>query len=110
MTNLKFVVYYLNFEMIRNRQIRIIRFNQIIYLRKIMIDFNMFNFKKTKISMNSNLVLELVSKKFQIIDQHKICYQSIVDFFIYLMFETRSDIAFVVFQIFRFSFNSIENH
>ena len=110
MSNLKSIVYYLNLKMTRNRQRKIIRINQKIYFRKIMTNLNMSSLKKIENFMNSNLILETISKNFQIIDQHKIRYQSIVDFLIYLMFETRSNIVFAIFQISRFVFNSIEKH
>ena len=109
-TDLKFVVYYLDLKVHRDRRNKIIRISQIIYLRKIMTDLNMHNFKRIEKSMNSNLHLESIFKDFQSSEQHKIRYQSVVDSLMYLMFETRSDIVFAMSQVSRFSSCSTDEH
>ncbi len=60
--------------------------------------------------MNKNVVLEPASANHTAIDNDKLKYQCAVGSLMYLMLETRSDIAFAVSQVSRFSSDPITEH
>ena len=110
MSNLDLVSHYLKLKIQRDRVIKIIRLNQKIYLRKILENFNMIELKKANNFMNLDFVLEFASSDFKVEDFDKIRYQSMMNFLMYFMLKTRSNIAFSISQISRFSFNSTFAH
>ena len=68
------------------------------------------NNKSIQTSMKIVIKLEIVFENYVVKFDFKHIYQSIVDFFMYAMFDTRFDIIFVVFVVSRYVFNSIEKH
>ena len=68
------------------------------------------NNKSIQTSMKIVIKLEIVFENYVVKFDFKHIYQSIVDFFMYAMFDTRFDIIFVVFVVNRYVFNSIEKH
>ncbi len=70
----------------------------------------MMNLRDSQTSVNKNVVLKSVSMNHTVIDNDKLKYQCAVEFLMYLMLETRSEIAFAVSQVSRFSSNSITEH
>jgi hypothetical protein len=68
------------------------------------------NLRDSQTSMNKDVVLEPASADHTAIDNDKLKYQCAVESLMYLMLETRPDIAFAVSQVSRFSSNSTTEH
>ena len=68
------------------------------------------NNKSIQTSKKTITKLEIVFNDYVVKFDFKHIYQSIVDFFMYAMFDTRFDIIFVMFVVNRYIFNSIEKH
>ena len=65
MIDMSFCQYYLNLKVIRNRVNRIIRFDQHDYIRFVFDRFQMSEFKKNDIFMDSNLHLEAMFENYE---------------------------------------------
>ena len=110
MTNMKSLVYYLDMNVTKNKQQRILCLNQKVYLKKIFRNHEMWN-------ANYKITFMNVSIKFEFADFNYICfvldkfrYQSVVNFFMYAMFETRLDIVYAISVMNRYAFNFTKNH
>ena len=110
MIDLDFMTHYLDMRLDRDKQQRILWFSQQTYLKKIFKNHEFMNSKSVQTSMKIVTKLEIVFEKYVVKFDFKHIYQSIVDFFMYAMLDTRFDIIFVVFVVNRYVFNSIEKH
>ena len=110
MKNMNFCNFWLKFKIIRNRARKILQLNQTNYLQQILKKFDMWKSKQQIIFMNIFIKLKKIFDNYQIFKEFKHRYQFVVDFFIYIMLNTRSDIVFAIFVIFRFNFNFINAH
>ena len=109
MIDLNSFQFYLNMSIERDRLNRILFFNQKIYLKKILKDHDMWECKSIAIFMNNN-VLKIVDFDHVIIVEQRHVYQFVVDFLMYVMLKTRSDLAYVIFVINKYVFNFINPH
>ena len=110
MININFFVYYLNMKVQRNKHQRTFYFNQKAYLKKIIRNHDMWKCNFMIIFMKINIKFIVVEVDYICFVNDKHCYQSIVDFFMYVMLEIRSNITYVVSIINRYVFNFNESH
>ena len=110
MINTNFFAYYFDMNVQRDKQQRTFYFNQKIYLKKIIRNHDMWkcNFMIIFMKINIKFIVVEVDYICFINDKHR--YQSIVDFFMYVMFEIRSNIIYVVSIINWYVFNSNKSH
>ena len=110
MININFLTYYFDMNVQRNRQQRTFYFNQKAYLKKIIRNHDMWkcNFMIIFMKFNIKLIVVKIDYICSINDKHR--YQSIVDFLMYVMFDIRSNIIYVVLIINRYVFNFNESH
>ena len=108
--NINFFVYYLNIKIQRDKHQRTLYFNQKIYLKKIIRNHDMWkcNFMIIFMKINIKFIVVEIDYICFVNDKHR--YQSIVDFFMYVMFEIRSNIIYVVSIINRYVFNFNKSH
>ena len=109
MTNMRFLCYYLNMSIERDRFNRILYFNQKTYLKKILRDHDMWDSKFVVIFINVNR-LKIVDLDHVVFVDQRFTYQFVVDFLIYVMLDTRLDLAFAIFVVSRYAFNLIDTH
>ena len=110
MTNMNFLVYYLNMSVTRNRQQRILCFNQKIYLKKILKNHEMWDFNYKITFMNVDIKFESVDFDYICFVFDKFRYQFAVDSLMYAMLEIRLDIAYAISIISRYAFNFTKIH
>ena len=104
MIDLSLYIYYFDMMIAKNRINRILHFKQIIYIEKFFIDHNII--KSIVISiLIINDKFYIIKNDFVIIEEFRHVYQFIVDFLIYTMLNTRSNIAFAISMIFRYDSN-----
>ena len=104
MIDLNLYIYYFNITIIKNYINRILRFKQIIYIENFLINYNII--KSTIIStFIINDKFYIVENNFVIIKESRHIYQFVIDFFIYAILSTRSNIVFVILMIFRYNSN-----
>ena len=96
MTNMNFLVYYLNMNVIKDKQQRILCFNQKIYLNFFFKNHKMWNFNYKITFMNVDIKFEFVDFDYICFVFDKFRYQFVVNFLMYAMFEIRLDIAYAI--------------
>src|SRR5579871_5782029 len=102
MKDLKDLTYFLGIQVRRNRQIRTIHLDQIQYILKILKRFELQDSKPTRIPLETGIKLTK-SEDQESFDPLK--YQSTVRSLMYVMVETRPDIAFAVATVSQFNSN-----
>ena len=109
MTDMRFLCYYLSMSIERDRFNRILYLSQKTYLKKILRDHNMWDSKFVVTLMNISR-LKIVDFDHVVFVDQRLTYQFVVDFLMYVMLDTRLDLAFAVFVINRYVFNFIDTH
>ena len=110
MTNMKSLVYYLDMSVTKNKQQRILCFNQKIYLKKVFKNHEMWNANYKVTLMNVNIKFELADFNYICLVLDKLRYQFVVNSLMYAMFETRLDIVYAISIVSRYAFNFTKNH
>ena len=108
--DLNFFVYYLDINIQRNRQQRIFYFNQKIYLKFFFQNHEMTSFSQHVTSIKIICKLKIVLFNYVAILEFKRKYQFAIKFFIYAIFETRSNIVYIVSIVNQYVFNFIFIH
>ena len=109
MTNMRSLCYYLSMSIERDRFNRILYLSQKTYLKKILRDHNMWDSKFVVTLMNISR-LKIVDFDHVVFVDQRLTYQFVVDFLIYVMLDTRLDLAFAIFVISKYAFNLIDTH
>ena len=89
---------------VKNRINRILRFKQIIYIKKFFINHNIVESTIILILIINNKFY-VIENDFVIIEEFRYVYQFIINFLIYAMLNTRPNIAFAILMIFRYDSN-----
>ena len=108
MIDMKSISFYLNMIVIRNRDRKKIRFNQKIYIKRIVIRFDRNEIKSIHISMRANFVSTFNEN--QIFEFDTKLYQIKIDFVMFVMIEIKSNVFNVIFIVNRFVQNSSKIH
>ena len=103
--DLNFCYYCLNMTITRDRFKKTLHLSQKIYIEKIIERFDMNICKTFAISLKTSTKLKFDAKYKITIKKIKI-YQAIVEYLIYLVFQTRFDIVFAIQKLTRFNLNS----
>ena len=103
--DLNFCYYYLNMTMTRDRFKKTLYLSQKIYIEKIIERFDMSICKTFAISLKTSTKLKFDAKYKITIKKIKI-YQAIVEYLIYLVFQTKFNIVFAIQKLTRFNLNS----
>ena len=97
--NLNLYIYYLDMTIAKNYVNRILHFEQTVYIEKFFIDYNII-----ESAIISTLIINdkfyIVENDFVIIKIFYHVYQFIINFLIYAMLNTRSNIVFAILMIF----------
>ena len=109
MTDMRSLCYYLSMSIERDRLNRILYLSQKTYLKKILQDHDMWDSKFVVTLMNVSR-LKIVDFDHVVFVDQRLTYQFVVDFLMYVMLDTRLDLAFAVFVISRYAFNLIDTH
>ena len=105
-----FITHYFNIKFDPNKFQWILWFNQRIYLKEILKNHDFFDNKSIAIFMKISTKLKTVFIEYIVNFDFKHIYQSIVEFLMYVMLNTRFDIVYFVFVINRYVFNFDETH
>ena len=108
-TNLGPYIYYLDIIVIRDHINRILRLNQKGYIKKFLEEYDIISSTPSPTSINNNK-FHTTKDNFTPINQSRYIYQSAIKSLIYVILNTRPDIAFAILVIFRYTFNSDKSH
>ena len=89
---------------IKDRVNRILRLEQIIYIKKFLIDYNIIELMIT-LTLIINNKFYIIENNFIIIKKSHHAYQFIINFLIYIILSTRPNIAFAILIIFQYDSN-----
>ena len=110
MSDLRPCAYYLDMTVKRDRVVDILRLGQAVYVTRFLKHFNCW-------SLNSAFTPLKISRKLQptkegYVAPRKLCedYQSVVESLMYIMLKTRSNIAYAVSLVSRYSVNPTQTH
>jgi hypothetical protein len=110
MSDLNSCIYYLDMMIFRNRRFRLLILNQSFYVEQMLRDHEMWDCKSLITFMNVSCRLIKTSDEYTADKSLRINYQSIVKSLMYIMLETRFDIAYSISVISRYVFNLIQIH
>ncbi len=110
MSDLDSCIYYLDIMIFRNRRLRMLALNQSFYVEQMLRDHEMWNCKSLIIFMNVSCRSIKVSDEYTADKSLRTSYQSIVRSLMYIMLETRFDIAYSISIISRYVFNLTQTH
>ena len=99
MIDLSLCIYYFDITIVKNRINRILRFEQTIYIKKFFIDYNIIE-SAIILILIINDKFYIVENDFIIIKESRYIYQSVIDFFIYMILNIRPNIVFAISMIF----------
>ena len=108
MLNFDSINFYFDMTIIKNRINHVIHLNQKIYIKRVVIKFDLQNVKSMKIFMKK--FFDFISNINQIIDQNIKLYQNMIKSIMFAMIKIKSNITNVVFIINRFVQNFNFNH
>lgn len=110
MINLDSCSFYLKIKITCDRQNRVIRLKQVVYVKKILQDLNIWNAKSQVIFMNFMIRLKQIDDDYKSNFELRKLYQFVVNFLMYVMLSIRLNIAFVVFVISCYKSNFTNAH
>ncbi len=110
MSDLGSCIYYLDMMIFRNRSLKQLILNQSVYVEQMLRDHEMWDCKSLVIFMNVSCRLIKVSDEYTADKSLRISYQSAVRSLMYIMLETRSNIAYSISMINRYVFNLTQTH
>ena len=105
-----FIIYYFDIKLDQNKFQRILWFNQRVYLKKIFKNHDFFDNKSIVIFIKTLTKLKTAFIEYIVNFDFKHIYQSIVEFFMYVMLNIRFDIVYFVSVINQYAFNLDEIH
>ncbi len=110
MSDLDSCIYYLDMMIFRNRNLRQLILNQSVYVEQMLRDHEMWDCKSLIIFMNVSCRLIKTFDEYTADKNLRISYQSVVRSLMYIMLETRSNIAYSISMISRYVFNFTQIH
>ena len=102
MKNMRFVNYYLNMKITRDRTNRILQLSQQDYLQRVFERFDMWETNQQTTSMKTSLKLKKVFANNQIDHKFRLQYQFAIESLMYAMLDTRLDIVYAITVINRY--------
>jgi hypothetical protein len=110
MNDLKSCIYYLDMMIVKNRHLRLLILNQNVYVKQMLRDHEMWNYKSFVIFMNVSCRLIKISDEYIVDKSLKTSYQSIVKLLMYIMLKIWLDIIYFISVINRYVFNLTQTH
>ena len=110
MFDLRSYVYYLDIIVKRDRVVDILRLRQAVYVTRFLKHFNCWSLNSAFTPLKTSRKLQSAKEDYVI--PRKLCenYQSAVRSLMYIMLKTRSDIAYAVSLVSRYSVNPTQTH
>ena len=110
MSDLGSCVYYLGMTVKRDRVVDILRLGQAVYVTRFLKHFNCWSLNSASTPLKTSRKLQPAREGY--VAPRKLCedYQSVVESLMYIMLKTRSNIAYAVSLVSRYSVNSTQAH